>query len=160
MLKYIFFHPVPGLIGIGSGLVVTLRSPTGGRVNSLPVLFFAATSMGIFTGFGARFGRLLLPHILVLRPLLILLVTIPAYCIYILAKAWRVIFAVGSSTAPYLKVFALVLHSFLVVPVFHALARTQKGPPLLIAQHIVLSPLIVLNSLAPMKFHPEQTQAA
>jgi hypothetical protein len=160
MSKYIFFYAVPGLIGIGSGLVVTLRSPTGGRVKSLPALLFAETSMGIFTGFGSRFGRLLLPHIVGLLSLSILVVTIPAYCIFILGEAWRAIFVVGSSTAPYFNLFAVALHFFLGVPVLHALARTQKGPALLIVQHIVLSPLMMLNTLAAIKIHPEQTQAA
>jgi hypothetical protein len=109
MSNYIFFHLVPGLIGIGPGLVVTLRSPAGGRVNSLPVLFFAATSMGIFTGSGSRFGCLMLPHIVGLLSLLILVVTIPVGCIFILAEAWRVIFVAGSSTAPYLNAFAVAL---------------------------------------------------
>lgn len=141
-------------------MVVVLRFLTGRQVNRLPGLFFAATSMGIFTGFGFPFDRFLPTHIVGLLSLLVLVVTVPAYCMFILTGVWRVIFVVGSSTALYLNVFALILHSFLRAPVLHALARTQKGPPLLIAQCIVLSILVMLTALAAMKFHPEQTQAA
>jgi hypothetical protein len=159
MSIYIFIHAVLGLIGIGSGLVVTLRSPTCGRVNSLPVLVLLQHPWGSSLGLVLGLVAFCCPH-----------------------RRSPISFDIGSDDSGILHIhscrsladnfcgwivnptlsqcFCPGLHSFLGVPVLHALARTQKGPPLLIAQHIVFSPFMMFNTLAAMKFHPEQTQAA
>jgi hypothetical protein len=149
-----------GLLGIGSGFAVMFRFLTSKRLNRLPEVFFATTLMGIFTGFGFAFDRILPTHIVGVLSLLVLLVTIPVYCMFSLAAAWRRIFVVGSSTVLYLNVFVLILHTFVKVPVLHALAATEKGTAFLIVQLVVLTLFLVTTTLATMKFHPEQPKAA
>ena len=50
--------------------------------------------------------------------------------------------------ALYLNVFVLVVQAFLKVPALKELAPTQKEPPFLIAQLVVLLVFIVLTILA------------
>jgi hypothetical protein len=141
-------------------MVVMSRFLTGKPLHRLPALFFATTLMGTLTGFGFPFDRILPTHIVGILLLLVLLVTIPVYCMFSLAAAWRRIFVVGSSTVLYLNVFVLILHSFWNVPTLHAVAATQKGTAFLVAQFIVLALFVVSTALATMKFHPEQAKAA
>ena len=159
MSIYLSLHAMLGLLGIGFGVAVMVRFFAGKRLNRLPALFFAVTLMGIFTGFGFPFDRLLTTHIVGILLLLVLVVTIPAYCMFSLAAAWRRIFVVGSSTVLYLNLVVLILHLFLKFPAIRALTLTHKGTAFLIAQLIVLALFVVFTTLATMKFYPEQPNA-
>jgi hypothetical protein len=156
---YLSLRAMLGLLGIGSGLAVMFRFFAGKRLNRLLALFLVVALMGIVTGFGFPLDRLLTTHIVGIVSLLVLVVTIPAYCMFSLAWAWRRIFVVGSSTVLYLNVVVLILHSFLKFQPIHAVTATQKGTALLIAQLIVLALFVVSTTLATMKFHPEQPKA-
>jgi hypothetical protein len=156
---YLSLHATLGLLGIGSGVAVMVRFFAAKRLSRLPVLFFAVTLMEIFTGFGFPFDRLLTPHIVGILLLFVLVVTIPAYCMFSLAAAWRRTFVVGSSTVLYLNLVVLILHSFLNFPTIHSMTSSQKGTAFLIAQLIVLALFVVFTTLATMKFHPEQPKA-
>jgi hypothetical protein len=63
--------------------------------------------------------------------------------------------------ALYLNVFVLVVQAFLKVPALKALAPTQKEPPFLIAQLVVLLIFAGLIILATKRFHlePERERA-
>ena len=60
---------------------------------------------------------------------------------------------VTAAIALYLNVFVLVVQTFMKVPAVHALAPTQKEPPFLIAQVVVMLIFIALTVLAVKKFH-------
>ncbi len=59
---------------------------------------------------------------------------------------------VSAVLALYLNVFVLVVQIFLKVPAAHALAPTQKEPPFLVVQLIVMALFIVLGIFAVKKF--------
>jgi hypothetical protein len=63
--------------------------------------------------------------------------------------------------ALYLNVFVLVAQAFMKVPALKALAPTQKEPPFLVAQLIVLLIFGALIILATKRFHiePERVRA-
>jgi hypothetical protein len=52
----------------------------------------------------------------------------------------------------YLNVFVLVVQSFMKVPAVHALAPTQKEPPFLVVQLLVMAIFVVLGVFAVKKF--------
>ena len=62
--------------------------------------------------------------------------------------------------ALYLNSFVAVAQSFLKIPPVHALAPTQKEPPFLVAQLVVMAVYIVLGFFAVKKFHAQRLAAA
>jgi hypothetical protein len=68
--------------------------------------------------------------------------------------------------ALYLNSFVAVVQSFLKVPALRAFAPTQKEPPFLVAQLIVMALFIVLATFGVKKFHvggllqPDQRRTA
>ena len=71
-----------------------------------------------------------------------------------LAGSWRRVYVATALFALYLNVFVGVVQTFQKVPVFNALAPTQKEPPFAIAQGIVLLAFLALGIAAAKKFHP------
>ena len=67
---------------------------------------------------------------------------------------------VGAATALYLNVFVLVVQAFLKVPALNALAPTQKEPPFLVAQLIVMAIFVALTIVAVRRFHIERARTA
>jgi len=83
-------------------------------------------------------------HVVGIISLLALVIASLARYALQLAGAWRWIYAVCA-----------VVQSFLKVPTLKALAPTQKEPPFLVAQLIVMALFIVLGIFAVKKFHIE-----
>ena len=71
--------------------------------------------------------------------LVVLPVAIVARYVKHLASAWRGIYVVGAVLALYLNVFVLLAQLFLRLPALIALAPTQKEPPFLLTQTLVLA---------------------
>jgi hypothetical protein len=67
---------------------------------------------------------------------------------------------ISALVALYLNVFVGVVQAFLKVPSLKALAPTQKEPPFLIAQLLVLLLFAGLTILAAKRFHVEPARAA
>ena len=67
---------------------------------------------------------------------------------------------VTAMVALYLNVFVLVVQLFEKVPSLEALAPTQKEPPFLVAQLVVMALFIVLTILATIRFHPQPVRTA
>ena len=82
-----------------------------------------------------------------------LAVAIVARYVCHMAGAWRPIYVACAVLALYLNVFVLVVQVFLKVPAVHALAPTQKEPPFLVVQLIVMALFVVLGIFAVKKFH-------
>jgi hypothetical protein len=66
----------------------------------------------------------------------------------------------GRQRRSYLNVFVLVVQAFQKVPALRALAPTQKEPPFLIAQLLVLAIYLGFTILAAKRFHIEPARAA
>ncbi len=157
---YTFLHVLISLVGIGSGLIVMFGLLTGKRLDGLTAVFLATTVLTSVTGFGFPFEQLLPPHKVGIISLVILAVAIPARYVFHLVGAWRWIYVVGAATALYLNVFVLIVQAFLKEPALKALAPTQKEPPFLVAQLVVLMLFVGLTILAVKRFHIEPARAA
>jgi hypothetical protein len=157
---YTFLHVLISLIGIGSGLIVMYGWLAGKRLDSLTAIFLITTALTSITGFGFPFTHLLPSHKVGIISLVLLAIAIPARYLFRMSGAWRSIYVVSAAMALYLNVFVLVVQSFEKVPPLRALAPTQKEPPFLIAQLVVLLVFVVLTIFAAKRFHPELTQTA
>jgi len=148
-------HVLISLIAIGSGLIVMFGLLSGRRLDVWTGLFLATTVLTSVTGFGFPFQHLLPSHILGILSLVILALAIPARYVFDLNRSWRWIYVVGAGMALYFNVFVLVVQAFEKVPGLKALAPTQKEPPFLVAQLIVLLIFVALTILATRRFHVE-----
>jgi hypothetical protein len=149
---YTFLHVLISLVGIGSGLIVMFGFLNGKRLDGMNTLFLITTVLTSVTGFGFPFDHLLPSHKVGIISLVVLAIAIPARYVFHLAGAWRWVYVVGASIALYLNVFVLVVQSFLKVPALNALAPTQKEPPFLVAQIVVMLIFIGLTILAVKRF--------
>jgi hypothetical protein len=156
---YTFWHVVISLVGIGSGLVVVFGFLAGKRLNGLNTLFLVTTVLTSVTGFGFPFEHLLPSHKVGILSLVILAVAIPARYLFHLAGSWRWIYVVTASTALYFNVFVLVVQLFEKVPALKTLAPTQKEPPFLVTQLVVLLTFVGLTIFAAKRFHLEPAPA-
>ena len=155
---FTFLHVLISLAGIGSGLVVLYGFLTGKRLDGWTALFLTTTVLTSLTGFAFPIHNLLLSHKVGMISLVVLAVAIVARYTFHLAGAWRSTYVVSSLLALYLNVFVAVVQVFLKVPAVHALAPTQKEPPFLVAQLIVLLIFIVLTIMAAKRFHIDAPQ--
>ena len=157
---YTLLHVLISLVGIGSGLVVMFGFLTGKRMDGWTALFLATTVATSLTGFGFPFDHLLPSHKVGIISLVALAVAILARYPLYLAGAWRWIYVVSAVMALYLNVFVLVAQLFEKIGALKALAPTQKEPPFLIAQLVVLVLFVGLAVLAVKGFHPEPPRTA
>ena len=152
---YTFLHVLISVVGIGSGFAVMYGFLSKKRLDGLNALFLTATVATSLTGFGFPFDHLLPSHKVGIISLVILAVAILARSVFRLAGAWRWIYVIGATTALYLNVFVAVVQAFLKVPALKALAPTQKEPPFLAAQLLVLVVYVGFTILAAKRFHIE-----
>jgi hypothetical protein len=148
-------HVVLSLVGIFAGLVVMFGLVAERRLDAWTVVFLATTVATSVTGFGFPFDHLLPSHKVGIVSLLVLPVAIAARYAFHLAGAWRRVYVIGAAVALYLNTFVLVVQLFLKVPALKAIAPTQKEPPFLIAQLVVLALFVVLTAMATKRFRTE-----
>jgi len=153
-------HVVISLIGIGSGLLVMYGLLIGKRLDGATAIFLASTMATSVTGFGFPFDHLLPSHKVGILSLLLLAVAIIGRYIFHLAAAWRGIYVVCAVVALYLNVFVLVVQLFEKVPALRAMAPTQKEPPFLVAQIVVLALFVALTIIAAKRFRIATVSAA
>jgi hypothetical protein len=157
---YTLLHVVISLVGIGSGFVVMYGLLSGKRLDGWTALFLATTVATSVTGFGFPFDHLLPSHKVGMISLAVLAVAILARYPLHLAGAWRRIYVVCAAIALYLNVFVAVFQSFEKVPALKAMAPTQKEPPFLVAQLVVLAVFVLLTIFATIKFPPQPVRTA
>lgn len=153
-------HVVISLTGIGSGLLVMYGLLIGKRLDGATAIFLASTVATSVTGFGFPFDHLLPSHKVGILSLLVLAVAIIARYVLHLAAAWRGIYVVCAAVALYLNVFVLVVQLFEKVPALRAMAPTQKEPPFLGAQLVVLALFVALTIVAAKRFRIASASAA
>ncbi|MGC2020410.1 MAG: hypothetical protein WA654_05055 [Candidatus Sulfotelmatobacter sp.] len=147
-------HVLLSLVGIASGLLVVYGMLRAKRFDGATVIFLVTTALTSLTGFLFPVEHILPSHVLGVISLVALAIAIPARYALRLAGAWRAIYVVSAVLALYLNVFVLVAQIFMKVPAAHALAPTQKEPPFLIAQVVVMVIFVVLGIFAVKKFRP------
>ena len=147
-------HTVISLIGIFAGLVVLYGMFSSKRLEPWTALFLLTTVLTSVTGFFFPVEKILPSHIFGVLSLLVLAVTLAALYVYRLAGKWRWLYVATAVFALYLNVFVGVVQSFDKVPFLNALAPTQKDPPFIIAQALVLLLFIYFGIKAVRSFHP------
>ena len=140
-------------MGIGSGLIVAFGLLTGKRLDGLTAIFLVTTVLTSVTGFGFPFEHLSPAHKVGIISLVVLGAAIAARYLFHLAGTWRAVYVVGAVTALYLNVFVLIVQGFMKVPALKALAPTQKEPPFLVTQLVVLVIFLGIGIVATKKFH-------
>ena len=151
-MTFTLVHVVISLIGIGSGVVVSLGMLTGKRLDGWTGLFLASTVATSVTGFGFPFDHLLPSHIVGGISLVVLAVASYARYGRHLAGGWRAAYVSGAVVAFYLNVLVLIVQLFRRVPALTALAPTQSEPPFAIAQLGALALFIALGVMATKRF--------
>jgi hypothetical protein len=157
---YTFLHVLISLVGIGSGLVVMYGFLTGKRLDGWTAVFLITTAATSVSGFGFPLEHLLPSHILGILSLLVLALAIPARYVFHLAGAWRGAYVIGSAAALYFNVFVLIAQLFMKVPSLKTLAPTQKEPPFLVAQVVLMAIFVGLTIAAAKRFHVESARPA
>jgi hypothetical protein len=153
-------HVFLSLVGIGSGLIVVYGLLNGKRLDGWTAIFLTTTVATSLTGFLFPIEHLLPSHKVGAISLVVLSVAILARYVFHLAGGWRRTYVVTAILALYLNVFVAVVQSFLKIPALKAMAPTQKEPPFLVVQLIVLTLFIVLAILSAKKFRTEAVRAA
>jgi hypothetical protein len=149
---FTFFHVVLSLVGIASGFIVVYGLLAGKRLDTWTAIFLLFTVLTSATGFLFPFTHLLPSHIVGILSLLVLAVAIVARYARHLGGIWRLTYVVTAMIALYLNVFVAVVQSFEKVPALKVLAPTQKEPPFLIAQLVVMAIFILLTIFAVRRF--------
>jgi hypothetical protein len=152
---FTFVHVLLSLVGIGAGLLVVYGMLLGKRFDGATAIFMVTTALTSLTGFLFPVEHILPSHVLGIISLVALAVAIVARYVRRMAGAWRSIYVISAVLALYLNVFVLVAQIFMKVPAANALAPTQKEPPFLIAQLVVMAIFIVLGIFAMKKFRFE-----
>jgi hypothetical protein len=158
---FTFVHVLISLVGIGSGLIVVYGMLNRKPLDGWTAIFLSTTVLTSLTGYLFPFERLLPSHIVGAISLVVLAAAIFARYARRMNGAWRSIYVVTAVLALYLNSFVAVVQVFEKVPAVHALAPTQKEPPFLIVQLIVMAIFAVLGVFAAKKFRnpPVATEA-
>ncbi len=149
-------HVVISLVGIGSGLFVVYGMLQAKRFDGATAIFLVTTALTSLTGFLFPVEHILPSHVLGVISLMALAVAIAARYALHMAGTWRATYVVSAVLSLYLNVFVLVAQIFMKVPAAHALAPTQKEPPFLVAELVVMAIFVVLGFFALKKFRPDQ----
>jgi hypothetical protein len=156
---FTFVHVLLSLVGIGAGLLVVYGMLLGKRFDGATAIFLVTTALTSLTGFLFPVEHILPSHVLGIISSVALAVAIVARYVRRMAGAWRSIYVISAVLALYLNVFVLVAQIFMKVPAAHALAPTQKEPPFLIAQLVVMAIFVVLGIFVVKKFRFEPAGA-
>jgi hypothetical protein len=155
-------HVIISLVAIVSGIIVALAMLGARLMPGMTTLFLITTVATSVTGFmfdtpvdaPRVIGSLDPAKIIGVISLIFLVLAILALYSYKLAGSWRGVYVISAIVALYFNCFVLVVQSFQKIPVFHALAPTQKEPPFAVAQAILLILFVGLGIAVFKKFRP------
>jgi hypothetical protein len=152
---FTLIHVVLSLVGIFAGLIVAGGFVAGKRLDGWTGVFLVSTVLTNVTGFAFPFVSLLPSHIVGIISLIVLAVVLVARYWKRLAGGWHGVFVVVSVLALYLNVFVLLAQLFLRLPALIAAAPTQKEPPFLVTQLVVLALFLWLGRAVRLGFRAE-----
>lgn len=153
-------HVLISLVGIASGFVVIYGLLTEKRLDGWTAIFLVTTVLTSATGFLFPVEHILPSHIVGVISLAVLAVALVARYARHMEHSWRWIYVVCAVLALYLNVFVAVVQSFLKIPALHALAPTQKEPPFLVAQLLVMAIFVAIGIFAVKRFRIEPVATA
>jgi len=152
---FTLLHVIISLAGIGSGFIVMYGLLNGKRLDGWTAIFLTTTVLTSVTGFLFPFEGLKPSYILGGMSLIVLAIAIWARYSGHLAGSSRWIYVVTAALALYFNCFVAVVQAFAKIPALKALAPTQKEPPFLVAQLVVLALFVWITVLAAKRFHLE-----
>lgn len=152
---FTLLHVIISLAGIGSGFIVIYGLLNGKRLDGWTAIFLSTTVLTSLTGFLFPFEGFKPSYVVGGISLLVLAIAIWARYSRRLEGAARGIYISTAALALYLNCFVAVVQAFAKVPALRAMAPTQKEPPFLVAQLIVLALFIWITVLAIKRFHLE-----
>ena len=156
---FTLIHVALSLVGIFAGLVVAGGLVAGKRLDGWTGVFLVTTVLTNVTGFGFPFVTFLPSHAVGIISLVVLPIVIVARYRKHLAGGWREVYVVGAVLALYLNVFVLVVQLFRRLPALIVAAPTQKEPPFLVTQIVVLALFVWLGRAAVRGFRAESAVA-
>jgi len=145
-------HVLISLIGIVSGIAVALALGAGLLLPASNALFLTTTILTSVTGFMFHSRMVGPPHVVGAISLLVLAIALIALYVQHLKGPWRGIYIVTALFALYLNCFVGVVQAFQKLPFLRALAPTQKEPPFLVAQLLLLVLFVVVGVVALKRF--------
>jgi len=154
---FTFVHTALSLVGIFTGLIVLFGMFGSKRLEGWTAVFLLTTVLTSVTGFFFPVDKILPSHIVGVLSLVVLAVTLAALYIYRLAGSSRWLYVATAVFALYLNVFVGVVQAFGKISFLNALAPTQKDPPFIIAQAVVLLLFIYFGIRAVRSFYPVGT---
>jgi hypothetical protein len=160
LTTFTLIHVVLSLGGIFTGLVVAGGLVAGKRLDGWTGLFLATTVLTSVTGFGFPFVAFLPSHAVGILSLVVLCAVILARYGKHLAGAWRRTYVIGAVVALYLNVFVLLNQLFRRIPALVVAAPSQKEPPFLATQLVVLALFVWLGRAAVKGFPSEAATRA
>jgi hypothetical protein len=152
---YTLLHVIISLAGIGSGFIVMYGLFNSKRLDRWTAIFLTTTVLTNVTGFLFPFEGFKPSYVVDGISLILLAIAIWARYSRRLEGATRRTYILTAALALYFNCFVAVIQAFAKVPALHALAPTQKEPPFLFAQLVVLALFIWLTILATKRFHLE-----
>ena len=157
---FTLLHVLLSLAGIFSGFVLMGGFISGKRLDRRANVFLVTIVATNVTGFGFPFERFLPSHAVAIVSLIVLTIVIVARFFRHLTGPWRGIYVVGSVLALYLDVFVLLAQLFLRLPALVAVAPTQKEPPFVATQLLILALFVWLGTAAVRGFRTAPAAAA
>jgi hypothetical protein len=147
------FHVAVSLIAIAAGLIVVYGLLQGRLLGGWNAVFLVTTVLTGITGLPLPPFGFDPPRAVGVILLVLLALAIVALHAFHLAGAWRRVYVGCAIASLYLNVFVAVTQTFQKVSFFNALAPTQKEPPFLVAQLVVLAAFVAFGVLATRRFH-------
>lgn len=157
---FTLIHTLLSVVGIFAGLVVAGGLVAGKQLDGWTAVFLVTTVLTSVTGFGFPFVTLLPSHVVGIVSLVILPIVIVARYGKHLAGGWRTVYVVGTVLALYLNAFVLFVQLFRRLPALIVAAPTQKEPPFVVTQLVVLVLFIWLGRAALKGFRGESAAMA
>ena len=152
---FTLIHVILSLAGIGSGFIVMYGLLNSKRLDGWTAIFLTTTVLTNVTGFFFPFEGFKPSYVVAGLSLILLAIAIWARYSRRLEGGARRTYILTAAIALYFNCFVAVIQAFAKVPALHTLAPTQKEPPFLVAQLIVLAVFIWLTILATKRFHLE-----
>ena len=157
---FTLLHVLISVVGLFSGVVVLVGLLKSSLNKNWTAVFLVTTVLTSVTGFFFHSKQIGPPHIVGLISLVILIVAVAALYKFRLAGPWRWVYVVTALMALYLNFFVAVVQSFQKSPLLHRLAPTQKEPPFLIVQLILLGIFVFMGVNAVKKFNLKKQKRA
>lgn len=151
---FTLLHVIISLVGIAAGLVCAFGLLHSRLERGWTGLFLAFTALTDFTGYLFHpFAGTPAEIVGFISLAALLLAAIALYAKH-LAGHWRTVYLGCALFALYLNCFVLVIQSFGKIGFLKALAPTQKEPPFLIVQAVLLLAFVALGWSATRRFRP------